>query len=553
MLNPAIQGKMKQMAVANTQKHIFLGIGVLTTIAMLTGCVSASIYQLSQPIGECNGSPVSLTVGDNQDTPDVYFDSEGSEIDLTFTGNIDDVAIEYRIGVYGDQGLATINPSLMGPSPTPSESPTTTPEPVPTGTNESFLDLFRYLDEEGIYFDLTETIGESPFDSSSDVSRFVSRSSDVYRVSDSVAGILIDSEYLGLDLVESQFIFALMSLPGSFLVKCVATEPATYVAALPMFPNLTVFDENPVLTVNEEGFQLVFPEALDPEGASASILALPRTHEEPLSENPKTDRWLQLFSASETSNAVEVEGTIGPDGVFEITDGISDAQFVTGETYNFMVFFTTGESRLQIGFFDLQIDDSGQGEFTQFEGDFMPLSSPARTIRPSIIDTRVLVPLSSKGLRTIEVVVTHPEQVTSALVGSTPVKSFRVGTGTLVIELPKLDPGIYDLTLNSGSSQITKPSFIDVAASKKLKRLVVAETTGKSIWKTKLQTSLRRNPDTVQVDCLAIVPEGTKSSPLRKKAKAMCSSVTNDEIKTRVVIKKRDAGSIGSVVLNFWN
>lgn len=531
------------MTTAFSVRSISLAVATLTTAALLAGCSTAAIYQLSQPIGECNGSPVSLTIGEGQDTPVVDLAGGGSEVDLTFTGNIEDVEIEYRMGVYGENGLATVNPSLMGPSPTPSESPTVFPDPVPTGTNESFLDLFRYNNADGIYFDLTDIFVDSHMDISS----------DVYRVSDSMVNIFMGSRYEGFDDLGPGSDFAVLNLPGAFLVKCVAGAPNEYVAAVPVFPNHTVFETTPALSVFDDGLRLEFPAEF--AGAQAIVLALPRAAGGPLSENPMTDRWLQLFSVTESDseNGVELEGDVGLDGVFIPSSPITDPRFVSGVTYNFSVFFAQSETTVRSGFFDLKVNSSGQGEFTQFEGEFLPLNAASKSLRPRIVDMRDEVVVSTKGLRTVEVGVSQSRRITSVTIGAKPAKSFDVSSGTLIVELPKLRSGIYDLIINYPNGQVKKKDFIKYEASTKLDRLVFTLASGKATWTQSLQSALREHPETVQVDCLAMVPQGIKVGPMKKKARAICSAVAEDNTKTRVVAKKRSASSSAAVVVNFWD
>jgi len=57
----------------------------------------------------------------------------------------------------------------------------------------------------------------------------------------------------------------------------------------------------------------------------------------------------------------------------------------------------------------------------------------------------------------------------------------------------------------------------------------------------------------VQIDCVARVQNGTKLGPVKKKAAAICGSVENTAVKTRVVVKKAPGVSGSSVAVKLWD
>jgi hypothetical protein len=546
-----------------------LAIAAATTVALLAGCSAAAIYQLSQPIGECNGSEVSIALGEDQDTPEVNFEDGGDIVDITFTGNLDDVEIEYRIGFYGDNGLENVNPVVMGPSPSPSESsspdpsgsPSPTPDPVPTGTSEAFLDLFRYATEEGPHFDVTNV-----FATSADVSRDVGRSSDVFRFTGSVLEFFAASDGTMFDLfddVGEEAYLTLLGLPGALLVKCIGT--GEYVAATPVFPNLIVLDEVEV-NFADMGSDFRFPEELN--GYSFQMAGIVRTQQIPLSEEPKTDRWLQLLSTDSESEEAgfSIVGDIGDDGtisnVYESWGQEGDYTGPqSGVTYSVLVLasrLSDDVFRAKSAMFDMNFSSTGQSQYTPFEGEYLSFVAQASAgvtgfLGLDIVDKRSVAVVSSKGLRTLEVEVRNPELITSAKVGEKLVKTVKVSpSGNLVIELPKLPAGVYDLTLYSGTSPITKANFIKIRASNQLDSLVIPGATSKQSWNKQLRSALGKHSDTSHVVCTAMVPEGASVASLDSKAREICSSVRDSEITTRVVVKELPASGVPRVVVNLW-
>ena len=545
-----------------------LAIAAATTVVLLAGCAAGAIYQLSQPIGECDGSEVSIALGEGQDTPEVNFEG-GDIVDLTFTGNLADVEVEYRIGLYGDNGLETVNPEVMGPTST--ESPSPTPDPVPTGTSEAFLDMFRYVTEEGPHFDLTGI-----FATSSDVSRDVARSLDTHRVSGSVLEFFASSESEVFDFInnagsglDEEVYTALISFPGAVLVKCITT--GEYVAALPIFPNLIVLDEIALnLTETESVFR--FPEELN--GHSFQMTGLLRSQQEPLSENPKTDRWLQLLSSAGDVEAFDISGVIGVDGsitnVYEYWYSLEDGQYVSQSRPQFGVAYSVllvalDESSTEFvvrsaktATFDMNFSSSGQSQYTPFSGEYIPLELPPTEngnsyFNTEIMDRRNLAVVSSKGLRALELEVTNPTLVTSAKVGAKPAKGVRVSaSGNLVIDLPKLPAGVYDLTLSWGDRQVTKPNFVKIKSSQQLASFEVRPGANQQSWSKQFRSVLGESSNTGHVACIAMVPKGANAAALESKARQICSSVGDGETSTRVVVKELPASGVPRVVVNLW-
>jgi hypothetical protein len=532
-------------------KPIFIAT---TLVAALSLSSCAGIYPMGQPLGQCNGSPVSITV--DNDKPRATGAITDDVIRLTVTGDLNDISIEYRSGVYGDLGLRTVNQQFLGPTPVP--------EPVPTSDAEAFLDFFDYI-----------TLGEGPSGTKGSGAK-IPITNDLIRFNSSGATHTLDLYFIDILFGETfgddlEFIvFTLM--PGAFLVKCTAT--GEFVAAAPVFPNLTELDGDPAFTL-EDNFEvtgttsrLVLPESY--VGYEAFIAAMERTSSSPLSANPATDRWLQLYSSTEESLIVAQYATVGPGGLVDPTAWSGAGDFEKDATYNLLVllFDPSSYADFQTVIFDMKVSPQGTGEFREFTGVFTPPlgeeTSPTLpplgpvqtdTASPVISNPSSPIQISTRGLRVHTVRGALLQRVTSVFLAAPEIEGQILSSNAtqLQVKFPKMKPGTYDLRLKHPGGVLVQSDFIRYYKSSKLEQLKVGLDSKKANWSTLLDSALARNTGTVQINCVALVPAGSSAAAVRKKATAICSSVADDSVGKRVVVKQVSATAAPSVVLKLWD
>lgn len=512
-----------------------LSIGSL----LLSGC--ASIIAFPQPSGFCDGSPVSISVSPNNPISDGGFNEEIQETEITLQveGDLSDIDIEYSLGIYNETGLNSVDDSYLSES----------APPRPNAEEESFMQ-FAY----GLETDLALTLAED---------MFTQVSPGRYEVTGTFVEILLSSEIP--EIINSMEAgAAILLLPGAFLAKCTASGSAQenqYVAADALFPNLAVFDgdDYPVLSVSGEVIDFSVP--VEYEGSQMYLIAQVRdSDDEPWSEEPATDRWLQVFTITEddilSGNVVQAQGTVGAGGSLDSLAFVEAGRFQPGETYNIiMLFITENFYAFRSAIFDAVIDESGEATFIPFEGEFIPVDSPRRGgyRAPTITDNRTVIKVSTKGNREVQIEGTALAKVTSANIESKVAKIVSSQEAEIVLQLPKMKPGLYGLSLVHNRGELVKERFVNYVRSRMLTKLTLPRSLSNVSAIDLLSKGLEKHVDTVQVDCVARIPAGTKLAPLKKKASAICASVSDSSIITRVVVKKVSPGASPAVAVKLWD
>jgi hypothetical protein len=462
-----------------------------------------------------------------------------TQLDVLFEGDLSNVRIHYALGIYNETGLNSVSDTYL----------TLDGEGAPLrrddAEDESFLQFAYSADTPD-----SIVLSNSEFDEA-DSGAFVE--------SGSLSQILSRAETVP-DIGEGEAEVVFLLVPGAFLVECVAegaSEEGQFVAAASVFPNLIVFDgeDYPVLSVAGDTVDFSLPDEYS--GAQINLIAHVRdVGDPPLSEEPATDRWLQLLSISEpepgeTDTVVQAAGIVGESGSLNGLD--YSGQFEAGKTYNIVMFFLLNEfMAVRSAIFDADIDESGEATFTAFD-EFITTEKPSRYRTPTITDSRQTIEVSTRGLREVLIEGTALHKVKSVKIGSLDAKIVSTEEASLIVQLPKLATGVYDLAMTHNRGEVIQKGLIKIVASKKLTQIIVASSVRKAGWLPRLASSLTANKSVVQVDCVARVPRGLKTVALKKKAAAICAQVTDDSIKTRVLVNKTPAGSTASVAIKLWD
>lgn len=505
---------------------------------VLSGC--AAIMAFPQPAGVCDGETVSISVSPNN--PDFFGVADESETFLTidFEGNLEDVEISYALGIFNETGLNTVSGEYLN-----------LVDDVPLRDDAEAESFMHFADGASI------TLDETYFEPTSSPGQYQL----VAPFSVIVTEGSIDSDF------DEEVMYAMLALilsPGAFLVECTAdgaSQNGEYVAAAQLFPNLVVLqgEDFPVLSITGETVDFSLP--VEYAGAQVNLIAQVREAGDPrLSEDPATDRWLQALSTTqedfEKGDVIEASGIVGEAG--SLNDlSFDSGRFQAGKTYNIILLIAENElSDFQTVIFDAVIDESGEATFTAFEGEFISVQSPSRGggyRAPAITDSRLMIDASSRGLREISIEGTAMNKVNSVKVGTKQAKIVSSEEARLTIRLPKLATGVYDLAMTHNRGEVIQKGIIKITASQKLTQITIANSVRKADWLPRLSASLKGNKATIQVDCVARVPQGSKPAALKKKASAICSQVSDDSIKTRVVVKKAPASSSSAVAVKFWD
>jgi hypothetical protein len=513
---------------------------------------------MADPLGTCGtDTNVSISVSNNKPDVDVDFvevDAEGDplvvtltgeDINLSLTGNRAFLEVEYRIGIFDENGLPAVDNFFLDTEYVPVS-------PAPP----AFLDV---VPSEAGEFSL-------PIDFSSGAQQ-----------SGSFSDLLLGADY-DLDFFYEEDAILLLTFPGAFVVTCNSgagqANDGEFVAAVQMFPNILTFEGDPAFQLTDSDADATFDNSelyLGPEfaGDSVAILGKPTTDYVILSSDPATDRWLQMYSRPDVtpvSNLID-EGSgpiqVDPEGFLNV--GVEDVNFQPGITYNLILFIIAEEvfnsespitpgvyqSPFRTAIFDLAINSSGVGEFTPFVVE--PPRRPSRPRTPVITDIRDFVQVSTKGNREIKVTGNRLNSVLEAKLGTTPASIVSAEDSILTLRLPKLETGTYDLTLSYQNGETVRPNFLKYVSSSKIEQITIPNSQKKAAWSLRMANLLSTNLGTVQVDCVARVPAGTKAAPVKKKASAVCASIENSSIKTRVVVKKAPASSSSAVAVKFWD
>jgi hypothetical protein len=339
-----------------------------------------------------------------------------------------------------------------------------------------------------------------------------------------------------------------------------------------MFPNLLEFEGNPEIELTQS---LDDPELYNSElflgeefaGDGVFLLGKDTAGSEVLSNDRATNRWLQFYSRIE-ADVVETlvygEPLFVDDAGFINLDG-ETVNFLPDTSYNLILFIidnaTVGseedviqglyESPIRTAIFDLNINVAGVGEFEAFAVD--EPRRPGRSTTPILTDIRDSVEVSTKGNRELKITGSRLNRVLQAKLGTKAAKIVSAEDSILTLKLPSLANGTYDLTLSYENGEIVRPNFLKYVKSTKLKQISIPVSQKKAAWSLRMASLLSANLGTVQVDCVARIPAGTKAAPVKKKASAICGSVENTSIKTRVVVKKAPAVSGSSVAIKLWD
>lgn len=521
----------------------FRSLAILASATLvLSGC--AAIYQVNTVPGTCDGDLVSITATPQNPTAGDISEVDNQDDILTITvhGNLADLNLAYAIGLYNETGLGMIDESLLAEDSIESRPPATVP---------SFFNIGDDLGADAFLF-LDETV-------------FTEVSDDRWVAEGTLIDFFVGGTVLG-DPWESSYEIALATLlmPGAFLIQCNktgASEEGHIVGVSQMFPNLVVFDEEdlPSLSADGDSIELFLP--VEYAGWDVEMLGNLRTDSEPFSEDLATDRWLQAFS---------VDGE-NPDEYFSITGEVGDSgevnvvnffgNFVPNATYNFLmviygpVFDAESDSvPLKTAVFDVRINNSGEAVFIPFEGEYIPVRVPSRGYQsPEISNAITSTTVSAKGDRRLVINGKALEKVTAAKVGTLAAKVISAEESALTLQVPKLKPGLYPLTLTHSNGDVVISDFVRVRQSMKLDSKRIPLKFKIKQWGPVVSGMVTGGSNGVQLDCVALVPEGSKTKPIKRKAKAICDSVQSAGITKRVAVRPVASGKAPAILLNLWD
>lgn len=520
----------------------FTFIGLLATSALLAGCANGDIYEFTDQTA-CGNASIDVT----NPTPVVWGTTDDEPLGLEVT-LVEGVTLEYRFGIYNESGFTELNPALLGPN-----SVYANGTAMPTGP--SFFDIYG-----------PET-GETPLSFQVDASK------------PTLAGLplieLLDQTQT--DVLES---LNLAFAPGAFLLKC----GDYYGDGVQIYPNFEVYSGSDYPTFSTaDGVTFDFDLPAELADKVTLILGQKRVLDSSQSSDLITDRWLQLFTLADEGAdffTLSNPNSEAGGGGFVVGQYETFAP-VAGDVYSLMMFsidpatLQLGEDRvpekipqLQLSIFDLAIGPDGKSGLTRaFDGKtFVSKEEIAELVEtggrptpptysksPSLTDFRQSIAVSTKGYRNVELPGFGLSKITGVKSGLAQGRVLSAGESILSVRLPKQKPGVYDLTLSYFGGEIQKALFLNYYQSTKKTELSVPKDQKKSAWKLKLDAALGKNLQTVQVDCVARVPAGIKAAPLKKKASAICASVSDSSIKTRVVVKKVSSGASPAVTVKLWD
>jgi hypothetical protein len=539
---------------------------------ILSSCAPV-IFPMADPLGSCGeDNNVSISVSNNRpdvdwfathvdddnnpDTPSTNDDTDpttsdlpdfsltGEDLTLSLTGS-ENLEVRYRVGLFDENGLPAVEDDML-------LEPYERIVPAPP----AFLDnLYGYDSGE-----------MSPLIDFEGVSSVTAAFSEIV-LPEYTVGVIDNQE-------DAAALFGFLSWPGAFLVTCNSGGPddGEIVAAVQMFPNLLEFEGNPEIELTQS---LDDPEMYNSElflgeefaGDGVFLLGKDAAGSEVLSADRATNRWLQFYSridAQVVETLVYGEPLFVDDAGFINLDS-ETANFLPDTSYNLILFIIDSatvvsdqdviqglyESPIRTAIFDLNINVAGVGEFEAFAVDEQ--RQPGRSTTPILTDIRDVVEVSTKGNRELKITGSRLNRVLQAKLGTKAAKIVSAEDSILTLKLPSLAKGTYDLTLSYENGEIVKPNFLKYVKSTKLQQISIPSSQKKAAWSVRLANLLTSNSQTTQVDCVARIPAGTKPAPVKKKASAVCSQVSDDSIKTRVFVKKAPAGFAPSVAVKLWD
>ena len=450
-------------------------IGSLAIGASLILSSCAAIVPMADPLGRCGTETnVSLSVTNNKpdidiefkhidDDDDINTDSSNDDADLTQTdelvpvlageditlalsGDSSILEVEYRAGIFDENGLPGVDDAFL-----PSEYEFREEAPP------AFLDTLADLEGEG---EGSPTIEFTPVDFSGGGS-----------LTSPFGEVLFGPEAELLELNEGELIFYMFQ-PGAFLVRCNSGEgqlnDGELVAAVQMFPNLITFEGSPTfqLTQDIEDPTLYNSELfLGPELAGDLVIVLgkPTTGAVVLSADPAKDRWLQIYSRENVSPVFSLTdgspATVDENGFVNLNG--ESVNFQPDTTYNLILFIIDGDayggdvgieegtyqSPFRTAIFDLAINSAGVGEAAPFVVE--PPRRPSLSRVPIITDSRDSVQVSTKGNREIKITGNRLNNVLAAKLGTATAEIVSTDDSILTLRLPKLETGTYDLAIKT--------------------------------------------------------------------------------------------------------
>lgn len=520
---------------------------VASSALVLSGCSTGEIYPLANP-QSCDGNAVSLRLDNSRPVVlgDESLDSD-IKLDVLTSGNnlYPDVAlteedspasgkvfIRYEVGLSNELGFSTLDESFLDlflvPESIyhPSASPEPSPSPVPTVS--SVFSFFTEMDG-----------GFSPVLTGA-----------------STTGSLI--EILGFDGSETFDFVTPFVLPGVFVARCGAPD-GPIVASTKLFPNLRVLTEAPTFSQDDLGdLFLTLPDEI-PVGSGIFILGFEDVWTETVASDFPTEIWTKLFSIPVSDDLGPQVGIISTIESEELLIPLSEDRIVpleeissrvggeTTSTYRFMILID-GESYFQTAFYDVNVSDNGIEDIVPSEGAREPIK---RASIPTVVTESVKV--STKGHRLVSIEGTGFQNVMETRVNGLSAKAISTNYFRMDLRLPKQPAGKFDLVLRHQRGDLLMQKFATYYKSSRIGQLQVAAQERKALWSPRVKQLLTSSKKAVQVDCVARVPAGTKAAPVKKKAAAVCASVNDNSIKTRVVVKRAPAGSIASVAVKLWD
>lgn len=525
-----------------------LGIIVSSTLILSSCAAYPSIIELSQPPNQCDGSEIYLEL-DNE-TPTYTFESSEtvslSVVDSTGTpvsnADLQKITVEYRVGLFGENGLQETNTD--GFSERSPYHPSATPSASPLPSTDAFLDIL--WDVGGP----TATPAPRP-----DGETF-----STVALSSSVETVTVEELVSETTAPEMQLLGA---IPGAFLAKCI--ESGEFVAAVPMFPNTSLEDVSPVATFVETptpAVELDFSRLFSSGMVSGEVLVnIASVRPIVFSANELSQRWLNgtSFDLEDYGTGVVESTSVSFDAGFSLPDdALAEIGTLNNGTYYAILTYilqtddleSDGPDILRFGsaHYDVVVSNGNYNFILRY---FEPVRSPSITPQVSGLGDKVSV--STKGFRELTVSGSRLGKIQSATIGGRKAKILSSYGSELKLRLPALAAGSYELNLKYSGGEIKNARSVTYLPSKRISQLELASSRTKAAWVKRANALLDKNPAILQVDCVVTVASGTSAKALRSKASSICKSLAkeNPEVRavTRTVIGQNAKTGF---VLKFW-
>jgi hypothetical protein len=566
--------KLKSLAVVISSTLVLTGCAINTTFL-------PNILEFSNPANQCDGQEVYLKVSDRfpllsqEDQTDLTLTVEDSSGQLVSENVLNSLEIEYRLGVFSQNGFETLDNDFFSER---SQYSSSLENPKPLPSRDSLYDFA--WDQAGESYDL-----DGPQDGFTyfPITLTSSRSN----------GTL--AEILNPDISDPQesflLLMALATLPGAFLAKCKSLSDDPYIAAAQVFPNSSTLDLEPSIFVDdlvvyqgepptEQTLTSMFLElgAISPNEDDLFIAngAIFPKLTNPLSPDPMTNRWVNslsthvnsqphslgiglgsLFNGDISQSVMRTNYYLPPlsPGNYELVLSYFNYQNVVMEGDGLDLNSETSSVSGGTSYYDLTVSQSGVYTFTLIEV-MNPIVVRSDSWSPpelAIEETRLVT--STKGFREVTIKGSSLDLVSGVSVGGEEAKLISRTPSELVLHLPKKKSGRYDLVITHSKGQMTKRNWVRYYKSVSIRTAAVSPTATGTSWIPELRKAVRATPKAVQVNCVVSIPPGTTAKALTAKARSVCAeaSAVAAALNTKVIVKRGPVGAAPSLLLRFWN